>query len=65
MKVWLFDDSATMVDQVLAPSLTDEVAVFLTTEVEAQLQARSVSKGKKVRYVHDWRGWTNDETKGA
>lgn len=63
VKVWLFDDRATMVDQVLSSSLSDEVASFLTTEVEAQLQARYVSKGRKVTYVHDWRAATGYESK--
>lgn len=63
VKVWLFDAQATMVDQVLAPSLSDEVAAFLTTEVEAQLQARFVSKGRKVTYVHDWRACTGYDSK--
>ncbi|MBM4782900.1 MAG: hypothetical protein GQE15_34920 [Archangiaceae bacterium] len=63
VKVWLFDERATMVDQVLSPSLSDEVASFLTTEVEAQLQTRYVSKGRKVTYVHDWSACTGYESK--
>lgn len=63
VKVWLFDERATMVDQVLSPSLSDEVASFLTTEVEAQLQTRYVSKGRKVTYVHNWSACTGYESK--
>lgn len=63
VKVWLFDAQATMVDQVVSPSLSDEVAAFLTTEVEAQLQARYVSKGRQVTYVHDWSACTGYEAK--
>lgn len=63
VKVWLFDAQATMVDQVVSPSLSDEVAAFLTTEVEAQLQARYVSKGRQVTYVHDWSTCTGYEAK--
>jgi hypothetical protein len=59
IKVWLFDEPPTMVDQVVAASLTNAAAAFLTTEVEAELQRRWVSKGKAVRYVHDWRHCTS------
>lgn len=63
IKVWLFDEPGVMVDQVLSPSLTDEVAAFLTTQVEAELQARYISKGRGVRYVHDWRELSTYESK--
>ena len=61
VRVWLFDDSATMVDQCLASSMSDDVATFLTVEVEAELQRRWISKGRDVRYLHDWRSCTTYE----
>jgi hypothetical protein len=52
--VWLIDAVATMVDQTTGPMST-AVAKFLTGAVEAELQRRYISQGKKVVYVHDWR----------
>ncbi|MBL8919351.1 MAG: hypothetical protein JNJ54_10850 [Myxococcaceae bacterium] len=64
IRVWLFDDSATMVDQCLGPSMNDEVVSFITGEVEAELQRRWISKGRAVRYLHDWRSITTYEAHG-
>jgi hypothetical protein len=64
LRAWFFDESATVVDQCLAPSMTDEVAAVLTVEVEAELQRRWVSQGRVVRYVHDWRACATYEGKG-
>lgn len=55
IRVWLFEDSATMVEQTLGSALNDEVVKFLTGDVEAALQRRWISKGRAVRYLHDWR----------
>ncbi len=63
VKVWLFDTQATIVDQVLSPVLSDEVASFLTTQVEVELRGRYASQGKKVTFVHDWRSCTSYESK--
>ncbi|MER2563855.1 MAG: hypothetical protein ABTQ32_24205 [Myxococcaceae bacterium] len=45
VKVWLFDAQATMVDQVLAPSLSDEVAAFLTRPASSRRLASGSSSG--------------------
>lgn len=63
LKVWLFDKQATIVDQVLSPVFSEEVASFLTTQVEVELRGRYSSRGRKVTFVHDWRGVTSYESK--
>jgi hypothetical protein len=53
-RAWFFDDARTVVDQTTG-AMTLAVAQFFTGAMEAELQRRWVSAGKKVRYVHDWR----------
>lgn len=53
-RVWLFDESATAVLETQGRLVT-ATAKFYATEFEAVLQARWVSKGRKVTYLHDWR----------
>jgi hypothetical protein len=60
-RVWLFDEVTTMVDQTLGP-MSAGVGRFLTGPVEAELQRRWISAGKKVRFIHDWRSCSTYET---
>jgi hypothetical protein len=57
VRVWLFDESATLFDQQTNPELTAEIAAFLTSKAEAEVQRRWVRAGRKVSYVHDWRSF--------
>lgn len=63
VRVWFFDVQAAVVDEVTSPIITEEVARFLAERVESECQRRYVSLGRKVRYIHDWRGCQSYETK--
>ena len=60
-RVWFLDDSATVVDQVLSPSMDLATADFLAGDVQALVEQRYTSKGRLVRYLHDWRSCTGYE----
>ena len=59
VRIWLFDQSATLFDQMTSTELTPALASFLTRHVEPEVQRRWVSAGRKVTYVHDWRSFTS------
>ena len=55
VRVW-FLEPATMVNQVyVGKTMSVPIATFIINDVEKELQRRFVSRGAKVRYVHDWR----------
>jgi hypothetical protein len=61
VRVWFFDESATVVTQVLSPAMNLATAAFLAAEVQAEVEKRYGAKGRKVRYLHDWRGCSSYE----
>jgi hypothetical protein len=61
VRVWFFDDSATVVDQVLSPAMDVATASYLAGEVQTAVAQRYQSKGRKVRFLHDWRACTSYE----
>lgn len=54
VRAWFFDDSATVVQQVLSPRMDLSTASCLAGPVQAAIDARYTSKGRKVCYIHDW-----------
>lgn len=54
-RFWLFDDTATALDQITLDAMNDEAAAFLTGAFQFAINTRYVWKGRKVRYIHDWR----------
>lgn len=55
MRAWLFEAGPTMVGQSTQEHFSLGCAHFLTERVEAEVQRRWVTKGQRVRFVHDWR----------
>jgi len=61
VRAW-FLEPATVLEQVYGvDGMTLAVARFIVTELEAEVQRRFVSRGDKVRFVHDWRACANYE----
>jgi hypothetical protein len=54
VRAWFFDDSATVVQQVLSARMDLATAACLAGPCQAAIDARYTSKGRKVIYVHDW-----------
>jgi hypothetical protein len=54
-RAWFFDASKTVVNQVLTPQMNPEAVAFLTGPFERVIQERFVSKGLRIRSIHDWR----------
>ncbi len=55
VKAWFFDETATVVDQTFSSEMNAQVAAFLAGPLQLAIQSRYTAKGRKVRYVHDWR----------
>lgn len=55
VRAWFADAQATVVMQVTASRMTEAVARYLAEVVYGEAVARYVSKGRKARFVHDWR----------
>jgi hypothetical protein len=54
-QAWFFDDRRTAVTQATGPVMSKAAADFLIGPFDDELKKRFVSKGLKVRLVHDWR----------
>jgi hypothetical protein len=55
VRAWFADAQATVVMQVRASRMTEAVARYLVDVVYAEAVSRYVSKGRKARFLHDWR----------
>lgn len=62
-RVWLFDETATILHQTVGP-LTESAARFITTDADAVTRTRWVSQGRKITYLNDWRLTQSYEAKG-
>lgn len=54
-RAWFIDPLATVVTQVTARSMVAPIAQYLRGDVYAEALVRYVKKGKKPRFIHDWR----------
>jgi hypothetical protein len=54
-RAWFFDDRRTAVTQATGPVMSKAAADFLTGPFDDELKRRFVSRGLKVRLIHDWR----------
>ncbi len=53
-RAWFFDEGATVVGQVVSAQMDLATASCLAGPIQAAVDERYASKGRKVRYVHDW-----------
>lgn len=55
VRAWFIDPLATVVTQVTARSMTAPIAEYLRDDVYTEAVTRYVKKGKRPRFIHDWR----------